>query len=43
MDIVELEGKTLPQLYDIAKGLNIPNFRQLKNKPQNRRISNVEG
>jgi len=30
MDIVELEGKTLPQLYDIAKELNIPNFRQLK-------------
>jgi transcription termination factor Rho len=30
MDIVELEEKTLPQLYDIAKELNIPNFRQLK-------------
>ena len=30
MDIVELEGKTLPQLYEIAKDLNIPNLRQLK-------------
>jgi transcription termination factor Rho len=30
MDIVELEGKTLPQLYDVAKNLNIPNYRQLK-------------
>jgi len=30
MDIVELEGKNLPELYDIAKGLAIPNHRQLK-------------
>jgi transcription termination factor Rho len=30
MDIVELEGKTLQQLYSIAKGLNINNLRQLK-------------
>ena len=30
MDIVELEEKTLPQLYDIAKQLEIPNPRQLK-------------
>jgi transcription termination factor Rho len=30
MDIVELEGKTLQQLYEVAKGLNIPNARQLK-------------
>ncbi len=30
MDIVELEGKTLAELYDIAKGLGIPNHRQLK-------------
>jgi len=30
MDIVELEGKTLPQLYEIAKDLNILNLRQLK-------------
>jgi len=30
MDIVELEGKTLQQLYEIAKGMNIPNPRQLK-------------
>lgn len=30
MDIVELESKTLPQLYEIAKGLNIINLRQLK-------------
>ncbi|OGC34521.1 transcription termination factor Rho [candidate division WOR-1 bacterium RIFOXYB2_FULL_48_7] len=30
MDIVELESKTLPQLYEIAKNLNIPNLRQLK-------------
>ncbi|MDD4179650.1 MAG: Rho termination factor N-terminal domain-containing protein, partial [Candidatus Margulisbacteria bacterium] len=30
MDIVELEGKTLPQLYEIAKDLNIINLRQLK-------------
>ena len=30
MDIVELEGKTLPQLYTIAKDLNIPNPKQLK-------------
>ncbi|MFH1386162.1 MAG: transcription termination factor Rho [bacterium] len=30
MDIVELEGKTLPQLYEVAKGLNIANLRQLK-------------
>jgi transcription termination factor Rho len=30
MDIVELEGKTLQELYAIAKELNIPNLRQLK-------------
>ncbi len=30
MDIVELEGKTLQQLYDVAKGLQIPNYRQMK-------------
>jgi transcription termination factor Rho len=30
MDIVELEGKTLQQLYEIAKELSIPNPRQLK-------------
>ncbi|MFA6549273.1 MAG: Rho termination factor N-terminal domain-containing protein, partial [Candidatus Margulisiibacteriota bacterium] len=30
MDIVELEGKNLPELYDIAKELQIPNHRQLK-------------
>ena len=30
MDIVELEGKTLLELYAIAKDLNIPNLRQLK-------------
>jgi transcription termination factor Rho len=30
MDIVELEGKNLPELYDIAKDLQIPNYRQLK-------------
>jgi transcription termination factor Rho len=30
MDIVELEGKTLQDLYEIAKGMNIPNPRQLK-------------
>jgi transcription termination factor Rho len=30
MDIVELEGKTLNELYDIAKNLQIPNPRQLK-------------
>ena len=30
MDIVELEGKTLQQLYDIAKELKILNYRQLK-------------
>ena len=30
MDIVELEGKTLPQLYEIAKKLGVHNFRQLK-------------
>ncbi|HTY12906.1 MAG TPA: Rho termination factor N-terminal domain-containing protein, partial [Candidatus Omnitrophota bacterium] len=30
MDIVELEGKTLPDLYEIAKGLEIPGFKQLK-------------
>lgn len=30
MDIVELEGKTLQELYEIAKELNIPNYRQLK-------------
>lgn len=30
MDIVELESKTLQELYAIAKDLNIPNLRQLK-------------
>ncbi|MBI5698715.1 transcription termination factor Rho [Candidatus Saganbacteria bacterium] len=30
MDIVELEQKTLPDLYDIAKGMNIPGYKQLK-------------
>jgi transcription termination factor Rho len=30
MDIVELEGKTIQQLYDVAKELKIPNYRQLK-------------
>jgi transcription termination factor Rho len=30
MDIVELEGKTLTELYDVAKKLSIPNPRQLK-------------
>src|SRR3989339_702295 len=30
MDIVELEGKTLQDLYEIAKKLEVPNFRQLK-------------
>jgi len=30
MDIVELEGKTLPDLYSIAKDLNIPGYKQLK-------------
>ena len=30
MDIVELEGKNLPQLHAVAKGLEIPNYRQLK-------------
>jgi transcription termination factor Rho len=30
MDIVELEGKNLPELYEIAKGLKVPNPRQLK-------------
>jgi transcription termination factor Rho len=30
MDIVELEGKNLPELYEIAKKLNIANYRQLK-------------
>ena len=30
MDIVELEGKTLQELYAIAKDLNIANLRQLK-------------
>jgi len=30
MDIVELEGKTLQELYGIAKDLNIANLRQLK-------------
>ncbi|MBN3033192.1 MAG: transcription termination factor Rho [Candidatus Saganbacteria bacterium] len=30
MDIVELEGKTLQELYVIAKDLNISNLRQLK-------------
>ena len=30
MDIVELEGKTIQQLYDVAKDLKIPNYRQLK-------------
>src|SRR3989339_476164 len=30
MDIVALEGKTLPELYEVAKGLNIENYKQLK-------------
>ncbi|MEE8638605.1 MAG: transcription termination factor Rho [Candidatus Margulisiibacteriota bacterium] len=30
MDIVELEGKTIQQLYEVAKTLEIPNHRQLK-------------
>jgi transcription termination factor Rho len=30
MDIVELEGKPMQELYDIAKDLKIPNYRQLK-------------
>ncbi|KPJ69255.1 transcription termination factor Rho [candidate division WOR-1 bacterium DG_54_3] len=30
MDIVELEGKTIQQLYEVAKDLKIPNHRQLK-------------
>ncbi|MFA4967117.1 MAG: transcription termination factor Rho [Candidatus Margulisiibacteriota bacterium] len=30
MDIVELEGKTLQELYEIAKGLDIPGSKQLK-------------
>ena len=30
MDIVELEQKTLPDLYEIAKGMNIPGYKQLK-------------
>jgi len=30
MDIVELEGKNLPDLYDLAKGLEIPGYKQLK-------------
>jgi len=30
MDIVELEGKTLPELYEIAKHLEIPGYKQLK-------------
>ena len=30
MDIAELEGKTLPELYKIAEGLDIPGIRQLK-------------
>ena len=30
MDIVELEGKTLQELYEIAKKLQIPNPRQMK-------------
>ncbi len=30
MDIVELEGKTIQQLYEVAKDLKIQNFRQLK-------------
>lgn len=30
MDIVELEGKTLQDLYEIAKKLEVPTFRQLK-------------
>ncbi|MDD5382872.1 MAG: transcription termination factor Rho [Candidatus Margulisbacteria bacterium] len=30
MDIVELEGKNLQELYEIAKELKIPNHRQLK-------------
>ncbi|MFH1683254.1 MAG: transcription termination factor Rho [Candidatus Margulisiibacteriota bacterium] len=30
MDIVELEGKTLQELYEVAKQLKIPSHRQLK-------------
>lgn len=30
MDIVELEGKTIQELYEVAKQLKIPNPRQLK-------------
>jgi len=30
MDIVELEGKTLQELYELAKKMKITNFRQLK-------------
>lgn len=30
MDIVELEGKNLQELYEIAKGLNLENYKQLK-------------
>lgn len=30
MDIVELEGKTLQELYKVAKGLDIANFKQMK-------------
>lgn len=30
MDIVELEGKTLQELYDVAKKLEVPGYRQLK-------------
>ncbi len=30
MDIAELQGKTLQELFDIAKELNIPNYRQYR-------------
>ena len=30
MDIVELEGKTLQELYEIGKNLGIPGYKQLK-------------
>ena len=30
MDIAELQGKTLQELFDIAKDLNIPNYRQYR-------------
>jgi transcription termination factor Rho len=30
MDIVELQGKTLQELFEVAKDLNIPNYRQIR-------------